>query len=43
MKFEARNLTGRKYEEYQETSGNRIDVNSYRVGRVFALSASVTF
>jgi len=43
LKFEARNLTGRKYEEYQETAGNRIDVNTYKVGRVFTLSASTTF
>lgn len=43
LKFEARNLTGRKYEEYQATDGNRVDVNSYKVGRVFTLSASTTF
>jgi TonB-dependent receptor len=43
LKFEARNLTGRKYEEYQETAGNRVDVNTYKVGRVFTLSASTSF
>ncbi|MBU1377248.1 MAG: TonB-dependent receptor [Alphaproteobacteria bacterium] len=43
LKFEARNLTGRKYEEYQQTAGNRVDVNTYKVGRVFTLSASTTF
>lgn len=43
LKFEARNLTGRKYAEYQETAGNRVDVNTYKVGRVFTLSASTTF
>ncbi len=43
LKFEARNLTGRKYEEFQEISGNRIDVNTYKLGRVFTLSASTTF
>jgi TonB-dependent receptor len=43
LKFEARNLTGRKYEEYQETAGNRVDVNTYKLGRVFTLSASTTF
>jgi len=43
LKFEARNLTGRKYEEYQATGGNRVDVNTYKVGRVFTLSASTTF
>lgn len=43
LKFEARNITGRKYEEFQEIAGNRVDVNSYRAGRVFTLSASTTF
>ena len=43
LKFEARNLTGRKYEEYQETAGNRVNVNTYKVGRFFALSATATF
>jgi len=43
LKFEARNLTGRKYKEFQETAGNRVDVNSYKVGRAFTLSASTTF
>lgn len=43
LKFEARNLTGRKYKEYQATDGKRIDVNTYKVGRVFTLSASTTF
>lgn len=43
LKFEARNLTGRKYLEFQEAAGNRVDVNSYDVGRVFTLSASTTF
>jgi len=43
LKFEARNLTGRKYEEYQQTAGKRVDVNTYKVGRVFTLSASTTF
>ncbi|MCW5759750.1 MAG: TonB-dependent receptor, partial [Phenylobacterium sp.] len=40
LKFEARNLTGRKYEEYQSTDGNRVNVNTYKVGRFFALSGS---
>lgn len=43
LKFEARNLTGQKYKEFQETAGNRVDVNTYKVGRVFTLSASTTF
>lgn len=43
VKVEARNLTGRKYQEFQKSGANRIDVNSYRVGRSFSLSASVKF
>lgn len=43
LKFEARNLTGRKYQEYQETDGNRVNVNTYDLGRVFTASASVKF
>ncbi|WP_285020123.1 TonB-dependent receptor [Novosphingobium sp. fls2-241-R2A-195] len=43
LKFEARNLTGRKHSEYQDFEGGRIQVNTYDVGRVFSLSASVTF
>ena len=43
LKFEARNLTGRKYKEYHTSGDNRVDVNTYDVGRTFALSASVTF
>ncbi|HET7817164.1 MAG TPA: TonB-dependent receptor [Sphingomicrobium sp.] len=41
LKFEARNLTGRRHIEYQQSGDNRIDVNTYDVGRSFALSASV--
>jgi TonB-dependent receptor len=43
LKFEARNLTGRKYKEYQTTDGHRVDLNTYDLGRVFSLSASTTF
>ncbi|MFY8194679.1 MAG: TonB-dependent receptor, partial [Novosphingobium sp.] len=43
MKFEARNLTGRKNLEYQQAGSNRVEVNTYDVGRTFALSASLTF
>ncbi|HEX8413961.1 MAG TPA: TonB-dependent receptor [Sphingomicrobium sp.] len=41
LKFEARNLTGVTRSEYQEIGGNRIDINSYDLGRTFALSASI--
>ena len=41
MKFEARNLTGEKYQEFQESGSNRIERNTYDRGRVFNLSATV--
>lgn len=43
MKFQARNLTGRKHQEFQESGENRIDTNTYDLGRVFALSATMKF
>lgn len=43
LKFEARNLTGQKYEEYQSTAGNRVDINTYDVGRSFNVSVQVKF
>lgn len=43
LKFEARNLTGRRHIEYQRSGGTRLDVNSYDVGRSFAVSASLKF
>lgn len=43
LKFEARNLTGVGYEEYQKSGKNRIDVNTYDVGRFFSIGASAKF
>ncbi|QZD88925.1 TonB-dependent receptor [Qipengyuania aurantiaca] len=43
MKFEARNLTGSDHEEFQTNGTNRIEINSYNVGRSFSLGASVKF
>jgi outer membrane receptor protein involved in Fe transport len=43
FKFEARNILGQYYEEYQEFGENRIDVNTYRRGRRFSLGATITF
>lgn len=43
LKFEARNLTGRKYQEFQQSGANRIDVNSYKLGQSVSLSASMKF
>jgi outer membrane receptor protein involved in Fe transport len=41
--FEARNLTGTDYQEFQEFGANRIDINSYRVGRTFSLGVKARF
>lgn len=43
LKFEARNLTGRKNIEYQQAGDNRVEINSYDVGRTISLSASLKF
>ncbi|MBW8296289.1 TonB-dependent receptor [Sphingopyxis sp.] len=43
LKFEARNLTGRKYQEVQEDGDNRVFLNRYKLGRTFSLSASLKF
>jgi len=43
LKFEARNITGRDHQEYQSNGTNRIEINTYDVGRSFAASASVKF
>jgi len=43
LRFEARNLTGQDYEEFQEIGGNRVDINSYEVGQTFSLGMSVRF
>jgi len=43
LKFEARNLTGRKYQEVQESGDNRIFLNRYKLGRTLSLSASLKF
>jgi outer membrane receptor protein involved in Fe transport len=43
LKFEARNLTGTNYEEFQERGPNRVYYNRYERGRSFSLSVSVNF
>ena len=44
IKAEGRNLTGTRYQERQTfEGGNVVDVNRYRLGRMFTLGASVTF
>ena len=41
--FEARNLLGTEYKEYQELNGSRIDLNRYELGTSYSLSLSVKF
>ena len=43
LKFEARNITGRRRYEFQKAGSNRVDINTYDLGRVFSLSGSVRF
>jgi outer membrane receptor protein involved in Fe transport len=43
LKFEARNLTGTSRQEFQKSATNRIEINSYDVGRSFSLGVSVKF
>ena len=43
LKFEARNLTGQDYEEFQRLNDSRIDTNSYDLGRTFTLGATFRF
>lgn len=43
VKFEARNITGRDNFEFQSNGANRIEVNTYDVGRSFSLSVSTEF
>jgi outer membrane receptor protein involved in Fe transport len=40
VKFEVRNITGRRHEEFQSVGTRRIDVNTYDVGTTVALSIS---
>ena len=41
FKFEARNITGRKFQEFQELSGNKVFYNRYKIGTTFAASLTV--
>jgi outer membrane receptor protein involved in Fe transport len=43
IKFEARNITGTKYQEFQQAGANKIYYNLYDVGTSFSLGASVKF
>ncbi|EZP70777.1 TonB-denpendent receptor [Sphingomonas paucimobilis] len=43
FKFEARNITGRKYQEFQEAGGNKVFYNRYKIGTTIAASMTVAF
>ncbi len=43
LKLEARNLTAQKYQEFQQFGANRVDINTYNVGRSFSLGAQLKF
>lgn len=43
FKFEARNLTNTKYQEFQELNGSRIDNNTYALGRTFTIGVTANF
>lgn len=44
LKFEGRNLTGTRYNEYQDFGDNGlVYINRYRLGRVFTIGASAKF
>ena len=43
VSFEARNLTGENYEEYQRLGDGRIETNTFDVGRSLSLGLSLTF
>lgn len=41
--FEARNLLGTEYQEYQELGGGRVDINRYDLGRSYSFTLSASF
>lgn len=41
LKFEARNLLRKRYEEFQELGDNKVFYNRYRIGTTFSLGASL--
>ncbi|MES2174707.1 MAG: TonB-dependent receptor [Pseudomonadota bacterium] len=43
VKFEARNILGRKFQEFQEQDGNRVYYNRYKIGTTIAASLTVAF
>ncbi|BAV64170.1 TonB-dependent receptor domain-containing protein [Sphingobium cloacae] len=43
FKLEARNITGRKYQEVQQLGGNKVFYNRYKIGTTIAASLTVVF
>lgn len=42
-KFEARNITNVKYQEFQTLNSSRVDINTYELGRTFQLGLTARF
>ncbi len=43
FKFEARNLSGQDYSEFQQSGANRIEINCYAVGQTYSLGVTAHF
>jgi outer membrane receptor protein involved in Fe transport len=43
VKFEARNLLGRRFQEFQRANANRAEINRYELGRVYSIGATLKF
>lgn len=43
LKLEGRNLTGTRYREFQQFEASTVDINRYRLGRVFSAGLSAKF
>jgi TonB-dependent receptor len=43
LKFEVRNITGTKYQEYQQSGDNRVYYNLWEIGTTFAVGARINF
>lgn len=43
FKFEARNITGRKFQEFQQLDGAKLFYNRYKIGTTLAASLTVAF
>jgi hypothetical protein len=43
FKFEARNITGRKFQEYQQAGDSKVFYNRYKIGTTLSASMTVAF